>query len=240
MGKSKDVAELEPLNFNNLPQSGSTLKRNVKLISGNLKNWVFIPFNFQNSQRSSSLKSELTQRKITISTVDDFQKLWSNPQDRKLIKDAYRSIHGNFNTNSLTLYSGPENGDIYQVELLFCRWCFCRLNPKHCFGDDEAGCLYFGDYEAKGANKWKELYNKYETYWRLIGTVQIPHHGSRNNYNRKINQIKPMMSVISAGYSNRHRHPHSSTIRNIIIDGGWPLIVNENTGSRVQFKIFGI
>ena len=178
-------------------------------------------------------------RHVNINRVEEFEMLWSNKQRQKLIKDAYRSILGKFNTNSLTLYSGPENGDRYPCELLFGK-CFCRQNPLHCFGANGAGCLYFGDYEVKGTNKWKELYNKYKPYWRLIGTVQIPHHGSRHNYNRKINQIKPMISVISAGYSNKHRHPHSSTIRNIIVDGGCPLIVNENTGSRVQFEILGI
>lgn len=238
VAENKEVGELK-LNFNELQQSGGELNQNVKLFSENVPNWLFIPFNFQESKRSELLKNELNNRNVNISNVKEFEESWKNTHIRKLIKDAYRSILGKFNTNSLTLYSGPENGDRYPCELLFAR-CFCRQNPLHCFGTNETGCLYFGDYEVKGTNKWKELYNKYKLYWILIGTVQIPHHGSRHNYNRKINQIKPMISVISAGYSNKHRHPHASTIRNIIVDGGCPLIVNENAGSRVQFEILGI
>lgn len=240
LDETEEVAQLETIYFDSLPNSGSKLPKNIKLISGNIENWVFIPFNFQDSKKSILLKSELNKNGINISDVRKFQKLWSYPNNRKLIKNAYKSIPGNFNANSLTLYSGPEKGNRYPIELPFCRECFCRTNPYHYYGDDEAGCLYFGDYEAKGPKKWKEFYNKYESYWELIGTVQIPHHGSRHNYNKKINQIKPMISVISAGYSNRHRHPHSSTIRNIIVDKGWPLIVNENDDSRVQFEIVGI
>jgi Metallo-beta-lactamase superfamily len=224
--ETEEVAKLETMSFINLPKSGSTLPKNIKFISGNIKNWVFIPFNFQDSKRSILLKSELSKKGINISNVRKFSELWSYPNNRILIKDVYNSIPGNFNTNSLTLYSGPEKGNRYPIELRY--------------GADEAGCLYFGDYEANGSKKWKEFYNKYESYWRLIGTVQIPHHGSRYNYNRKINQIKPMISVISAEYSNRHRHPHSSTIKNIIVDGGWPLIVNEKNYSRVKFEIVGI
>lgn len=239
LDETEQVVQLEPMNFITLQNSGSKLPKNIKLISENITNWVFIPFNFQDSKRSIILKSELNKNGINISNVSEFQKLWLDPNNRKLIKNIYKSILGNFNANSLTLYSGPEKGNRYQIELPFCREYFFRINPYHYYGGNEAGCLYFGDYEAKGPKKWKEFYNRYESYWKLIGTVQIPHHGSRYNYNKKINQIKPMISVISAGYSNRYRHPHSSTIRNIIVDKGWPLIVNEKNDSRVQFEIVG-
>ena len=237
--KNKEVGELKLLNFNKLQQSGKELNQNVKLFSENIPNWRFIPFNFQESKRSELLKNELNNRNVNISNVKEFKKLWKIKHSRELIKKAYLSVSKKFNTNSLTLFSGPENGNIYPNKFQFGK-CFYRSNHFRCCVVYEPGCLYFGDYEANGAKKWKELYNKYEIYWSSIGTVQIPHHGSQWNYNRMINQIKPMISIISAGYSNRYKHPHSSTIRNVIVDGGWPLIVNENTGSRVQFEIFGL
>ena len=235
---NRDAGESK-FNFKELQQSEGELIQNVKLCSEFVPNWLFIPFNFQESKRSELLKNELNNRKVNVTSAQDFDTLWSKQKYRKSIKEAYRSIPGKFNTNSLTLYSGPENGNRYPYKLLFER-DFCRQNFIQCFVANEGGCLYFGDYKAKGVKMWKELYNKYESYWRSIGMVQIPHHGSRHNYNKKINQIKPMISIISAGYSNRHRHPHSSTIRNIVVDGGWPLIVNENIGSRAQFEISGL
>ena len=210
-----------------------------KLISSKIADWVFIPFNFQNSQRSVLLNTELNDRGIWIDSVRKFDRLWSNYQTRNLIKNAYGNIPGNFNTNSMTLYSGPENNDRFQLWPLSFKKNF-SWNHYQYIDYVASGCLYFGDYEAKGTRKWNDLYNRYRNYWNKIGTVQIPHHGSRHNYNREINKIKPMLSVISAGNSNRHRHPHSSTIRNIVVDGGWPIIVDEGIGSRLQYKIHNI
>jgi hypothetical protein len=178
--ESKEIPDFKTLIFDELSNSGSKLNQNVKLISENVKNWVFIPFNFQDLQRSKSIICELNKRSLTISDIEEFQELWLNKQSRELIKKAYLSVPGNINTNSLTLYSGPENGNIYPNKFQFGK-CFCRSNHFRYCVVYEAGCLYFGDYDAKGAKKWKDLHNKYEPYWRSIGAVQIPHHGSRNH-----------------------------------------------------------
>jgi beta-lactamase superfamily II metal-dependent hydrolase len=76
-----------------------------------------------------------------------------------------------------------------------------------------AGCLYFWDYEAKGEQKWAQFINHYKNYWDYVGVVQIPHHGSKYNYNRQINQNNPKLSIISSGIKNRYRHPHASTLK---------------------------
>ncbi len=233
--------ELTPLNFNEIRYDERILKRNAKLIDKNLKNWVFIPFNFQKSKRSKILRKELEKRNIDMYNVSDFESLWGKSKTRELIKDAYKCVPGGFNTNSLTLYSGPNIDVFSHMGLLVCMNYFHRpIKQNYCCELSEPGCLYFGDYDAKGVSKWKEIYNRYKSFWDHIGIVQIPHHGSCHNYNKNINRIKPMISVIFAGYSNKYRHPHSSTIRNIIIDKGLPFIVNENIGSNLQFQILGI
>lgn len=237
-----DIDKLSSMNFDEISEKRlkrNILDSNIKLKSRKTKNWIFLPFNFQDSKRSQILQQELANRNIFINSKDDFEKNWSKPKCRKSIIDSYKSVPGNFNTNSLTLYSGPEFGHRYDFSFInacvMVRICF----SNHCFFPTDSGCLYFGDYEAKGKNKWTKLHDRYHQYWPQIGTVQIPHHGSKHNYNRKINK-KPMISIISAGNSNIHRHPHPSTIRDIVKDNGWPVIVNENAGSRVQFYINGI
>ena len=46
-----------------------------------------------------------------------------------------------------------------------------------------------------------------------------------------------MISVISVGSTNIYGHPHGSTLRKILFDGGIPIIVNENFSSMLEFDI---
>ena len=93
-----------------------------------------------------------------------------------------------------------------------------------------------GDYDASGTQKWKELRDAYNEYWGYIGCVQIPHHGSHHNYNSKIAELNAI-NVISAGYENSYRHPHSSVIKDLMLNDCVVHIVTENIGSQVDLKV---
>lgn len=75
---------------------------------------------------------------------------------------------------------------------------YCHAKRYWCCDTEMAGCLYMGDYDASGNYKWKELYEAYDTYWENIGCIQIPHHGSKHNYNSKLAQLDAFY-VMSAG-----------------------------------------
>lgn len=215
--------------------NSKSLTQNPKIgLPQNINNWVFIPFNFRNSARSIELNNKLSTNNLTFSNIDEFNSIWNDSGKREKLIEIYKSIPGSLNTNSLTLYSGPELNIDRHFHLrhfpFFSRYDFWHL----------CGGLYFGDYEAKGTQKWNQFINHYNNYWDLVGTVQIPHHGSRHNYNREINYVYPKVSIISAGFSNRHRHPHASTVRYILKDGGFPILITEKTGSRLIHEIIGI
>lgn len=198
------------------------------------KEWVFIPFNFRYLSRSDLLKKKLITKGLDYNSIEEFESIWKNSAKRKKLKEIYESIPGSLNTNSLTLYSGPEINT--KKHYLHRSTFFC-----HRYGNWHlSGGLYFGDFDAKGKQKWNQFTTNYGRYWDLVGTVQIPHHGSRLNYNREINMNKPKISIISAGYSNRYRHPHASTVRDIIKDGGSPILITEKTGSRLIHEIIDI
>lgn len=209
----------------------------VNITSQSIKSWVYVPFNFQSSDRSEILTNELNIRGIQLKNIKDFETCWADGDMKKLLYAAYKAMPGNFNTNSMTLYSGPD-GTENEFEMV-------AISPRpllvpyyqHYISTFKVGCLYLGDYEAKGTQKWDELYFNYQPFWNNIGVVQIPHHGSQHNYNNQLNKNQAMISVISCGITNRHRHPHSSTLRNIVMNGGTPIIVNESVGTRAQFHV---
>ena len=94
-----------------------------------------------------------------------------------------------------------------------------------------------GDYNAKGTRKWNEFEKGFKQYFYCIGIIQIPHHGSRHNYNPKLNFKPRLFSIMSAGIHNKFRHPHGSTLKQIILHDGIPIIVTENPHSKFIQKI---
>ena len=81
---------------------------------------------------------------------EDIQKIWETGTeiDRANISNSYKAIKGNFNTNSMTLYSGTKVQSLRQsiVDTNYYRCC-CNRNRKN------AGCLYMGDYDVSGKYK---------------------------------------------------------------------------------------
>ena len=235
--EEEPVGEPQEINIEEIIDNEDTLPAYAMLTSSQAKEWVFIPFNFQSKIRSSMLNQELQAEGILDNNynpeelADKFENIWNTKRDK--IREIYKKLPDNENVNSMTLYSGPKNGSQFHSSLI-------PQIPMHASTHifcDRAGCLYFGDFDAKDSRKWDALDRRYHRYWNNIGTVQIPHHGSSDNYNRGINNRVPMISIISAGFANQHRHPNSSTISNIIADGGYPIIINENVGTRVHQKI---
>lgn len=198
-----------------------------------LNDWYYIPFNFKNKERTNLLKERL---KIAFGFefegLQDLPNLWNeNNDNRKKIKKAYQEIDGNHNTNSMTLFSGPIQHGGYQVAQPN---NFCRHYCKYCI--KPSGCLYTGDYDASKKQQFEDLKDMYLKQWNQIGCLQIPHHGSNHNYNSCFSTLNSFF-VISAGRSNKYRHPHSKVIKNLMFNNRYPFIVTEDCGSAVHLVV---
>lgn len=182
--------------------------------------WHYIPFNFRNKERIKCLKAELKKANISLSAIDDT--FFENNKEK--LKEIYGKIPGNFNTNSMTLFSGACSELIRQTIPCTKRWfcgslCCCKTS----------GCLFMGDYDASGKIKWAQLKKAYQRYWRCIGCVQVPHHGSIHNFNDNLLSIDAEF-VISAGSKNKD-HPHPKVIMKFLSCGKRPYIVTEDPQS---------
>jgi len=131
----------------------------------------------------------------------------------------------------LTLYSGLRKNN-QDRNLRFNRRLFLDpFHPRSHF----VGCLYLGDYNAKDIGSMKDLELAYTNYWDLIGTIQIPHHGSFYNYNDKLNKNRGLSSIMSANYNSKD--PHALTVKSIILNYGFPVIVTEQPSTRFIERI---
>lgn len=195
-----------------------------------LDRWIYIPFNFRHTDRMAFLQKALFKE---FGCIKNLQSFWtnSNVYTKDKIKEIYRKIPGGHNVNSMTLYSGPAQNRGYQ--LMYQNYLFshcCQRYVKH------AGCLYTGDYDASGKQKLECLRERYSKHWEYIGCLQIPHHGSKHNYNSYFSTLNSFF-IISVGRSNRYRHPHSKVIKNLLFNYHYPFIVTEDGESAVHLVV---
>lgn len=224
-------------------QSGDNLANIIldsELSKNVYSNWYLVPFNFKWTDRIQLLEKELSKRLGTHITNKQIAYLWKHgtAHDRKQIKDAYGAVPGNLNTNTMTLFSGAMKYDVRQCEnaSLHCCFFYNCIDSCHRRCAKASGCLYMGDYEAAGRDKWRQLENAYQSYWEYIGCIQVPHHGSSHNYNTKLSNADAFF-VVSAGSRNRWKHPHANVIRDIMGKGKRLYIVTENVASKVSMII---
>ncbi|MBP3467484.1 MAG: MBL fold metallo-hydrolase [Paludibacteraceae bacterium] len=189
--------------------SGTSVKLN------NSTPWIFKTFNFENAEgkREKQLKKALEKKRITSLTITELIGRWNEQQFRDDILECYKSVSGSLNTNSMVTYSGPEKGTIkvFHNNSWLSRSLEWRNLCRYVFVNNLAGCMYFGDYEAKGGLKWKQYKDSFKSLISLLHVQQVPHHGAASNYNVQLNK-PPKLNFISAGISNTYRHPSLWTL----------------------------
>lgn len=203
-------------------KSGEDIAKEIKGLEYNYNQnkWELIPYNFRQETRIKEFEEKLEEEfgeKISLEKVEE---IWRKNEDesREKIKKAYEGIKGGLNTNSMTLFSGVrEDSTQIQYDSSYVK----------------VGCLYTGDYEAKGKNKWETLEEAYKEYWEWIGMIQVPHHGSACNCNDALISKKAVY-FLSAGEKNSHKHPSPEVVKNIMVTYNNNLyIVTENKGLKI-------
>lgn len=191
---SQDILQ-ETIDVNNLNQnipSKTCIKTNL--------DWVYIPVNYD----QSNLKNELNQKLKTheniywhnIDLTDDSQvkDIINDTDKRKELRNIYSKLKGNINLNSLVVYSGPKNENSWYLS-------YFEYGGNMFFFTDKPSCIFTGDTELK---KMK-IRSTFSSYYNLVGTIQVPHHGSEKNHD--ISQYDEYtICPISVG-KNRYRHP---------------------------------
>ena len=186
--------------------------------------WVFIPFNYKQNERRIEFEKKL--RYIgkglsleDIKTIDDIKKYG------KELKQAYEAVEGDLNENSMILYSGLQNDRF-----------FSRLHPKDPkFHRTRSGCLYTGDINLKKKDAVNSIKNRLTKVLPFIGILQVPHHGSKYNFEDSILKLgKISNAIISFGLENKYGHPALTVIRKILASNVTPCFVDENQNKKFE------
>lgn len=196
-----------------------------------------------------------------------FIEILKNRSLTKELKDCYRLISNDLNVTSLGCVHGPVfrirfsvDSNSYGLSLPFpiqmfrakedLRMAFCRycdfilrdvgdLNSYSGLLRQSKYTMLLGDMDTK--KEWRGLRRRYENYLSKIEFLQIPHHGSKYNWNGSIvGDINPQKYVITAALKNRHSHPHSEVVKNIVQANDYDAVewVNEYHSFNSEKKLF--
>lgn len=201
----------EVFGLNQIMEISSGTKLNIlgKINNRINDSWIFIPFNLSLKdckveklleKINEILNLEIPRQELTSDRV--LQKIEillnsSNSTEEKIeFVKKLREIHSKVitmkNEYSLCVYSGFE------------------INSS----DWKVGCLYTGDYDAK--TKIVELKQAYNNYIEKIGIVQIPHHGSSENYIDDLIFENVRDAVITVGKNGGgYNHPAAEVTKQI-------------------------
>lgn len=182
--------------------------------------WKWVPFNFNSKNVSSQIEKDI-EKLLSKYSVKGIDLTWIVKNLNKTLRYELNQIYKSYNkhitndsnrsnTNSLVIYSGPENDKRYEVinsHIVFRKYNTINSRP---------GFLFCGDYNAFNSICFRELENFYKPLLRDIGGIQIPHHGSITSYNCDLAKDIPI-AVISAGkekvmFSN---HPHPNVLKHL-------------------------
>ncbi len=191
--------------------------------------WLYIPYNppvRQNDEMTfpQYLKQGLGLTNLSPNMLPDIIR-----ENEEEIKQYYAEyFNGNHNSYSMTLFSGLRKPDCYHFDS-YHRRCMMR---RHCSCDScccrrkycTPNCLYTGDFEPTFINDIKSFYSD---LWKTISSIQVPHHGSRNNYHPVL-YTYACKGFISVGTRNRYHHPNTDTLINIHRNGCCPIIATED------------
>lgn len=214
----------------------NNINKDLEISSGTLiaieedSDWIFIPFNYKYKDRRKEFLKKLKANHININELKNPDYDYS--EHRKTIKNIYEKV-GDINENSMSLYSGPLiNKKKFYYPYLYCpnkHYCYFYFRPFHNIKQDRVACLYTGDGNLNLS--LVDVKKIYEKYWNLIGTIQIPHHGSLASFNNEILKENKFICPISVGKDNSYGHPSGKVISEILSHKSHPIYVTEDVDS---------
>lgn len=201
-GRFGEVVVVEPFDYSDYSESvsfkGNGVKiKNVDSIAGYDKFWEYIPFNSVNCKDRRAINFGKGLKKIpdAFDSNGDLNTEKIVRGCRTKVRALYQSVMNSKDDNLYTLavVSRPVR-DVIPVTFK------CDLR--------RFSCLYTGDLDLNVKDKGV-LLQRFKSLidYSQIGTVQVPHHGSKLNWRDDFLDGMPRTFFVSAGSTNTYHHP---------------------------------
>ena len=189
------------------------IESGTHIMFGDLHDWCYIPFNFDEEARYSNLINELQIRGLNKDELlrGDVDYITNN---RTAINNAYKNIvkkKGTSNDSSLVVYSGPcATPHSYRRHSILTGNNYRR----HILAEKSVGCLYLGDVNLNQTSNGMDLCTALSMHLtnvkEHIGLIQVPHHGSKNNFNDDILFLCNGYQLYFASFKTQNHYGHPS------------------------------
>lgn len=228
------IYEVPQITENNLPEAeyreqdykGNFKHGKAQLIYTYNHLWEYIPCNIFASRQD--LVDEFVANnfgdgngKVDVNAIFDALKQGKWKKIQAVYKKVFPDSHNEY---SMTVYSGlARNVNIADIKTRayiapYYYWGgpHYMLYPYRLWvGNGSVGCLYTGDFEAKAhAHSLKRFYYQNFCAWRKVAMLQIPHHGSYNNYDDELYDFSKF-TFASVAVRDKYGHPHMQTLTDI-------------------------
>lgn len=178
---------------------------------------------------------------LKSSSAGDFAKWLKKQGIMKKIRSAYEVIPGaddSHNVVSMCCYSGPHPDEPWHhrhYRLLHTAMWPVRDTQE---SDRRVGWIGTGDLGLKGEETLRQFHEHYVDELPLVGTMQVPHHGSRHNSDHRLMIGKDLLLTVNYGSDNRYHHPDGRVVLELQRYGArvWP--VTEQAESAMRQTIF--
>lgn len=234
-----EIGEISSLNVLEINESRTEIQSGTPLTINGFNDWVYIPFNYQYKTRSNEFQKKLHNEGIDVGrlkTDPDYLLYGITDVEKKKIIGVYngrgiykgKGVSGNINENSMFLYSGPScKKDLHKHSWI---WGHYSCDLFRCYVDIDChshrvACLYTGDGDLNKV----DIRKLYRSYWDLIGTIQIPHHGSGKSFIATPFEKGGFLCPMSVGNKNRYRHPSPIVISELLLKRNFPILVTEDS-----------
>lgn len=220
------VIVVEPLDYSDLSdeEKGKGLGERAKsgsCIDGFESLWEYVPFNSVSIPDQRAIDFMKGLKDITGALDND-----GNLHVSKIIRGC--------RTKVMALYKDVMKG---ADENLYTMTVESRPSGSLAKGSDpsvvrEARCLYTGDFDSVGNDSlWNRFTMVYD--YPSIGTVQIPHHGSKRNWRQEFLEGAPRRFFISVGTTNTYHHPDFWVTQEVRDRDNTLDVITERVGSGV-------
>lgn len=177
--------------------------------------WYFKPFCYNHNKYAPKFKKLVRALSLDYDQLTDPSYVAKHTRD---LKKVYHQVMSAINNTSLVLFSGCclKEGTVLNTT----RYVYKGIHSKakvYLMVDHGCrsvpGCLYMGDIQLNARNRCCQIMQTYCDECRLIGIVQVPHHGAKNVSNVKfwewIVEHDNINAVISC---DGDKYPHIDTI----------------------------
>lgn len=164
--------------------------------------WKYIPFNFDEKNRTKQFKKLVDECPALKQFPDIASAVFRGCRSKEVsaLKCIYRQIGetkepSRLNSNSLMVYSGPVES-FAKDSLTVCREEGDRvagekLDSAQWEQGKNAACLYLGDADFVNTDVLSTIRIRLQAELPQLDMIQVPHHGSVNSYKHELQELSP-------------------------------------------------